>query len=163
MSKMNDAIKLAVSKGYIVIGNDVFSSLNKKLKLGKDGSGYNTFGIRIGNTVYGRIGVHKLVAYQKYGDKAFEDGIEVRHLNGDKNNNTVENILIGTRKENANDIPKEKRIEYAKNASKHLRVLTDEQEKNLILDRANGMEYNELAKKYNIAKSTAHYIVHKVR
>lgn len=40
--------------------------------------------------------IHRLQAYQKFGDKIYEDGIVVRYLNGDRYDNSYDNIGIGT-------------------------------------------------------------------
>ena len=60
------------------------------------------------------IKVHRLAAYQKFGDKLFEKGMQVRHLNGNKLDFSFENIELGTGKENCQDIPKEQRVRASK-------------------------------------------------
>lgn len=46
---------------------------------------------------------HQVVALKKYGSRAAEDGIVVRHLNGIKDDNRPENIAIGTQTQNIED------------------------------------------------------------
>lgn len=46
---------------------------------------------------------HRFIAYQLYGDKIFEPGIVVRHLNDDPSDNRFENIALGTYKDNKRD------------------------------------------------------------
>lgn len=46
---------------------------------------------------------HRLVAFQKFGIKVFEDKIVVRHLNGNKLDNSPENIMIGSQNDNIKD------------------------------------------------------------
>lgn len=106
------------------------------------------------------VWVHKLAAYQKYGDQAFESGVEVRHRDNNKHNNRLDNILIGTRSQNMMDRPKEQRIALAQYAADGNRCLTDEEARSLLSDRAGGMTYKELSKKYLISKSSISYIVH---
>ena len=53
--------------------------------------------------------LHRLAAYQKFGEILFDKGIAVRHLNGDPTDNTLENIAIGTRTQNQRDISEEVR------------------------------------------------------
>jgi hypothetical protein len=50
---------------------------------------------------YKRETVHKLVALAFYGDKP--DGTEIRHLNGNSQDNRAENLAYGTHSENIND------------------------------------------------------------
>ena len=72
----------------------------------KDKYGYQKFQI----TLSGKCIVifsHRLQAFKKYGYKLYEKGIMVRHKDDVKSNNTVDNILIGTAKDNYNDRGKE--------------------------------------------------------
>jgi hypothetical protein len=57
------------------------------------------------------IAIHRLQAFQKYGDLLYEEGTVVRHLNGDPGSNAWDNIAIGTMSDNMFDIPKQIRIE----------------------------------------------------
>ena len=111
-------IKIASEKGYIVDnnGNVFYNGKQRKLHFKSGKQKYSCFTARI-NGVTTRIEVHRLQAYQKYGDKVFEDGIVVRHLNVDSSDNSFNNIEIGTYQDNSLDIPQEKRLELAKYAS----------------------------------------------
>ncbi len=51
------------------------------------------------------VKVHRLQAYQLFGDKIFEPGVVVRHLDSDTKNNSLSNIAIGTYKDNHMDRP----------------------------------------------------------
>lgn len=111
-------IKIASEKGYFVNNEGEVFYQNKKRKLyyKLKGIPYAMFTIRVNNKLM-KIEVHRLQAYQKFGDKIFEPGIVVRHLNGNSTDNSINNIEIGTYRDNSLDIPKEKRIELAKYAS----------------------------------------------
>jgi hypothetical protein len=50
------------------------------------------------------IAIHRLQAFQKYGDLLYEEGTVVRHLNGDPGSNAWDNIAIGTMSDNMFDI-----------------------------------------------------------
>ena len=52
---------------------------------------------------------HQMVAFAKYGEAAFEDGIEIRHLDGERTNNHPANLLLGTRQDNMLDMAPEAR------------------------------------------------------
>ena len=61
--------------------------------------------------------VHRLQAFQKFGNKMYDEGLEVRHLNGNGLDNSWDNISIGTHSENMLDIPEHIRIAKAVYAS----------------------------------------------
>lgn len=104
--------------------------------------------------------VHRLHAYQLYGDAVFIPGTVVRHLNGDKLDNSPTNLALGTQSDNSYDIPEEVRRKTGKHAASFLRKLTEEQVASLRADRAAGLSYAYLTKKYGIASSTVSDIVH---
>jgi hypothetical protein len=122
-----DKIKIASEKGYIVNNNgEVFyKDRKRKLNFKTCKNQYAYFNVRI-NGKPTRIEVHRLQAYQKYGDMIFENDIVVRHLNGNGKDNSYENIGIGTQQENILDIPKEKRVEHAKYASSFMKKYSHE-------------------------------------
>jgi hypothetical protein len=70
------------------------------------------FGIE---TPHGRkhLSVHRLQAYQKYGEELYVGGLEVRHLDNVCSNNAESNIALGTKSQNAMDKPKETRVRVA--------------------------------------------------
>lgn len=136
----------------------VFSPFGRKLKL-KQVNNYYRFNIKDKIKGHYYVKVHRLCAYQKYGEKIFESGVQVRHLNGNSLDNSYGNIGIGTSSANRLDICPKKRKALASNASKNLRALTDEDLTEFWRDRNNGMSYKELSNKYKIAKSTISYII----
>lgn len=98
------------NKGYRVIDGDIYNKGNK-LKPKVDKQGY--LFIRITDR-YGKmreLKLHRLVAYEKYGEAMFEPGIMVRHLDDVKTNNAWDNLVLGTNSDNQQDIPAEKRRE----------------------------------------------------
>lgn len=64
--------------------------------------GYPSVRLRVAVGVRKRMAVHKLVAFA-FLESRPSDQHEIRHLDGDKNNNHVSNLAWGTRKENAAD------------------------------------------------------------
>lgn len=116
--KSNDVIVFAYNKGYRVNNNgDLVSPTGIKRKLRKTPHGYFETNIRIGGKMHHLI-LHKLVAYQKFGERLFACDC-VRHLDGNPLNNVPENIAIGSLSDNMLDIPKEIRIKRAAFASTH--------------------------------------------
>lgn len=113
-----DKVIYAYNKGYIVSkeGEVFYKGKKRKLMLVSNKCKYFCFSLRKDGVTI-KIKVHRLQAYQKYGDKIFNEGVVVRHLDGNSLNNHYENIAIGTQQENVLDIPKEIRIKSARYAS----------------------------------------------
>lgn len=107
------------------------------------------------------VKVHCAVAFLKFGNSLFEEGQVVRHLNGHRTDNRWENIGIGTRSQNALDIPRDKRLEMAIHAASFLWKLSSKDVKNLRSERESGANYKYLCKKYKVSKSTVSYVVNK--
>ena len=115
--------------------------------------GYLTTGFSV-DGVRKNIRFHQLQAYEKYGDKIFEEGIQVRHLNGDPSDNSWDNIAIGNQSDNRMDISEEIRMISSLIATSHVRRKDwDVIDK----DRESGMSYGELQDKYGISKGTLSY------
>jgi len=143
--------------GYRVgLDGSILNPRGKKIKGGITSTGYIKISARI-NGVVKYCKAHRLQAFQKYGSLLFNEGIEVRHLNGIQKDNSSKNIAIGTHSDNILDIPKETRIKSASNANKKyfddLTILIKS-------DKKSGFTYRELMIKYNInSKGTLFYII----
>ena len=87
----------ATPEGYIIS--------HKGKRVGSDrGDGRIAFkSIVDDNGISRSLLAHRFIAYQLYGDKIFEKGIIVRHLNDNPSDNRFENISLGTRKDNTRD------------------------------------------------------------
>lgn len=83
----------------------------------KSGYKHCTFNVRFGAEIV-PVPFAKLLVYQKYGLRAFARGVVTRHKNDHSLDNRWDNVTIGTRKQNALDIPKTKRVARAKKAAK---------------------------------------------
>lgn len=95
LSKRNQALIVAAKKGYYVLsGNPIGVTGSVKTELIK---GRPTFNIRMDDGSISKVQVSRLVAYLKYGDEVFGDGVCVYHKDGNITNNNSDNILIGTR------------------------------------------------------------------
>ena len=82
---------LAVKKGYKVTEDGkLISPTGKELSGIVDNRGYRTFNILRNFPV----AVHRLMGYQKFGEKVFDPKLEIRHLNGNKLDNSSDNICI---------------------------------------------------------------------
>lgn len=113
-SKYNKNILRAFNKGYRVVNGEVIYEGNtRKLQTVKGYAYFNFRHLRKST----KCKVHRLAAFQKFGKKMFEPGIEVRHLDSNSLNNQESNIAIGTKSQNAFDKPIETRIRQATIAS----------------------------------------------
>ena len=152
MSKSEEAVKTASIKGYIVTEVGTVIGKNKKELSLYNYKNYFFFSIKLFNSKTKLVGVHRLQAFQKYGEKIFEKGVQVRHLNGISSDNSFNNIAIGNNSENQLDIPKEDRILRASNPKYN--------HEDILMDRNLGLTYRELMIKYNISsKGTMSFII----
>jgi len=163
MSIKNDIIIAAVDKGYFV--NDdgsVIGSRGQSLSPYINNRGYYSICIRRSNprsTV--NIGVHRLAAFQKFGEKIFEPGVQVRHLDGNALNNKIENIEIGTASDNQFDVPQETRLRRGQHAANYKRKFSDEEILEIRKLKDDGMSLNALVRQFGVSKSTMSYIVNR--
>lgn len=163
MKYFEKSMRLAKEKGYFIDNSGlVWSPKGRQLKCGKGLGGYIRFSIADGNGRALSVYVHRLVAYQKFGDIVFEKGVVTRHLDGNLVNNFFENIAVGSMSDNMMDRPRKERLLHAKKAASHRRKLSKSEVSNLRAERANGATYRQLCQKYGIAKSTVSYIVNAV-
>lgn len=160
-----EVIQEAYKKGYHVNDKgDVISPKGNVLKCKMTNNNrvkYLTFGVRFcGKVKY--IHVHRLVAYQKYGDITFSCDC-VRHLDGNSLNNSFDNIEIGTMSDNSHDIPKEKRVKIAKYASSFQRNYNNDirvVEIKKYYKEVNS--YSKTMERFGIlSRGTLHYILNK--
>ncbi len=157
LSKNNKAILIAVEKGYKVIRGILYNKENKSLKpeLHKHKDGYQCFRYKIhcgGGIGDVKITIHRLVAYQKYGDIIFDSKIHVRHKDCNPFNNNEDNILIGSAKDNYADVSQERRLIQYKNRSNRM-LRFNQKEMESILEDLKTSSMKELSLKYNVSYS----------
>lgn len=151
----------AHKKGYKYIDGCVVSPYGRKLKLSFTTTGYLKFSIRTGSRSDGTskkktVLVHRLVAYQKYGDRVYNRCV-VRHLDGDCTNNDPGNIVLGSQLQNILDINPADRRYKSLVAAKAQRRFTDSE---IIAIRAGHHSYKKTMKKWGItSKGTLHHIL----
>lgn len=156
-SKESSNLLEAFSKGYRVIDNKVFSPKGKCLSLKLTGTKtkYYSFSIRNSNNECSPIMVHKLLAYQKFGDGVFEHET-IRHLDGNSLNNTESNLALGTQLENILDIPLEKRRQKSSNANKKYNHAE------IVKSYKDGYTYKDIMERFGISsKGTVSFIIKK--
>jgi hypothetical protein len=163
LSKSNQAVIYAYEKGYRIIDGVVRNKNGDPRAVNiKDQRPYKTARFSMKRDgIHHNVMVHKLAAYQKFGNQMFFNGVQVRHLDGNSENNRLENIAIGTAHQNKMDMPEEQRVELAINATKKNRVLTDAQIglARCLHDKA-GWGYKKLMTEFGVkSKGTMHHIL----
>lgn len=156
MSDANKSLLTAYKKGYYVTDTgEIIGAKGEPLKPMLSNKNYLYFHVRVDGkkkAVY----VHRLKAYQKYGDELFNSEC-VRHLDGNKQNNALDNIVLGTHKENTADISEQKRHNMLKKA-RDSRKFTDQQIVHIRHLLENGETTRGIAKEYNVSQGTIQQI-----
>ena len=146
----------AFDKGYRINKDGVVKYLNKVVG-GSIRNGYKQFNYRDSEHKVKHCSFHRLQAYQKFGDKIYENGIVVRHLDGNPLNNTWDNLEIGTSHDNYMDRSRKDRVEHAIKATKAM-IRWDYKVIRAMHD--SGMSYSQIMKETGItSKGTLSYII----
>ncbi|HWY13228.1 MAG TPA: HNH endonuclease [Bacteroidia bacterium] len=158
ISKNRKALITAIKKGYLFIDGDIYYKKNKiKLQIYGGNSNYRAFGVRMDNGKMRYVAVHRFVAYQKFGNKIFKKGMQVRHLDSNSLNNNYDNIGIGTSKENNNDKHPDTRMRASLIACSFTKKHNHEE---IIKMKEEGFTYKQIMSKFNIkSKGTISFII----
>lgn len=161
LSKNNQAILVAVERGYTIDDSGiVYNRFGRKVK-GYLRNGYMTFTVKMPKSRH-NIGVkfHRLQAYKNFGELIFKKDIVCRHLDGNPLNNTKDNILIGTPRQNMMDQSKEVRMRKSLNAAKHLRRFSDSKMKEVLSFYEKCKSYKKTMEEFDISsKGTLNYMI----
>jgi hypothetical protein len=155
--------KLAYELGYRVVDGVPYSYTGRQLKINSS-SGYEVFDITVGKRSTGdrhnvKIFIHRMVAYQKYGDELYEHEV-VRHLDDNGLNNSGDNLALGSHENNRYDMPPNKRLKFAVNASQNNRKFSDNDMDEI--RRFHNGSYKETMEQFDISsKGTLWYILNK--
>lgn len=156
---------LSKEKGYYVDKKGlIYNKKGKSLIISTSIRGYASFNIRIKGKNPTRSFLHRLQAYQKFGDKIFEEGIVVRHLDGNPLNNSWDNIAIGTQSDNVMDINSECRKKTATIASRTMQdsIRSYEDRCKIYEDLKNRIPYSEIMIKHKVSsKGTLSFMKNK--
>ena len=150
--------QIAYERGYRVTKDGQLLNPRGKV-IGNISSGYIRMSLYEGKKK--SVKAHRLQAYQKYGDKLYEDGIMVRHLNGNPLDNSWDNILLGTHKDNQMDIAKEIRIKRSISAGKARIKYPKEFILKLREEYKEIKNYSKLSRKHNIEVTTIWHLINK--
>jgi hypothetical protein len=154
---MNDSHNVLVDayeRGYRIINGLCTNPQGRTLKFRYFGEGtqYKCFLLWY-NKKRKRIAYHRLVAYQLYKCDYNLPGIVVRHLDGNSHNNSENNIVLGTFKDNVNDIPKELRIQYRKQGGETKKRLNAGLRDEIVSHLKLGTSFREIISKYKISRT----------
>jgi len=160
-----NCIKIAYEKGYRVVNGILIGPSGRSRKCRINRQGYLNFSLKTvpKSRKEDNVFVHRLAAYQKFGDKIFEEGIEVRHLDGNMLNNNLDNIELGTHSQNMLDVPVCKRETHSVKAAEYLRRFTDKEMEEIRNFYSRCYSYYDTMNKFNISsKGTLYYILHTI-
>lgn len=146
------------SKGYRITENGtILNPKGLEIQGYTDSRGYKRLKLHIGEK-YLECDVHRIQAFQKYGELLYQEGIEVRHLNGIRLDNSYENILIGTHQDNMLDIPEAIRLSKAIYATSFMKKHDKESVKRFYFEH--DKSYKKTMEAFNISsKGTLHYLL----
>lgn len=157
--KYNKHEKTAHQKGYRVTKEGVVVGKKTNPVGWLHTNGYKRFKIRDHEGKNANVSVHRLQAYQKYGEKMYQEGYVVRHLDNDSANNHYDNIAIGTMSDNAYDIEPERRKQRAIHASSFIKKHNHDEVKAF---HEKFGSYKKTMGHFNISsKGTLNYILNK--
>ena len=138
----NLIIDLIDNKNYIITDEGkLFNNKGVEIKGSLNQDGYLKFSQRGSNGKTYPILIHRLQGYKKFGMLLFEKGIMIRHLDGNRLNNNINNLALGTSRDNQLDVPLE--IRRSKDRNKYDSEL-------ILSDYKKGMTYREIAVKHNV-------------
>lgn len=166
-SKSDRLILQAVRDGYsATVNGTIYTPEGTPLKGGKSKAGHlNFIPRRKAGEKASSVLQHRFVYYYFHGDALFDD-VLVRHLNDMPDDNRIENLRVGSYKENRADIPKEKLSSLAKERAPLLversRKLSDKDILELRQTREKfNTPYAELANMFGVSAMTAYRCVKK--
>lgn len=153
-----------ISRGYFLDKRGtLFNKRGEKIKAHLDRGGYWRVSTRIRDNDFKGVRpvlLHRLQAYQKFGEVIFEDNICVRHLNGDSSDNSWENIAIGTNRDNMADVDKNYRLKRAIDASSKIRSFSDTKMVEILSFYHKTKSYKKTMEKFGISsKGTLNYMI----
>ena len=150
--KLKLVLEWMVERGWDVDAEGVVTNPKGEIRKGSLTGGYLKVGVRIPelNVSSYAVKIHKFQAYRKFGDTVFQEGVVVRHLNGDPQDNSSDNIALGTQSQNMMDRSEESRKAHSRNRM----PVTEETKRMLVEERESGKSFYEIAKAYGMPLQT---------
>lgn len=162
LAPRSDTVRLAYEKGYRVDESGIARSKAGRivgyLRKNSERDPYVKFRVVTArpNRKCRDVKRAHLQAFQKFGEKLFEPGILVRHLDGNPQNDSAANIAIGTPSDNMMDKPALLRSIQAGNANRKYSPL-------MVAAMLNdGMTYKQIVSEIGISKGALSNIVRNI-
>lgn len=161
LQRNDEKYRIAKEKGYkSTKDGDIIGLRGYKLKGKTNNKGYKLFSVTISGGVNLTLLFHRFIAYEKYGEELFEEGIVARHLDGDCTNNSWDNIAIGTQADNMQDIPKHEVYKKAKRVGELIRKYDYEKIRDYYKENNHHMTLEHIRENFNATcESTIAYIL----
>lgn len=157
-TKSNIALKYCAGRYRITGDGKLFRPDGSEMIPSLNRAGYPHFGVQVRRMgIDQKVLIHRIVAYQKYGEAVLVRGVVCRHLNGNKTDFSPANIRIGTARENHDDNDPGIRtaiLEAARLAAKKRRLFTDSQVREIRQRNSDGEGYQKLANNLGCSKAT---------
>lgn len=102
LSKANQSMIKAFEAGYRCNDSGRITRPDGSSQKLSDCSGYKAFGVWF-NNVSSTILAHRFIMFCRVGEKMFTKGLMVLHRDDNPENNSSDNLYLGTRKDNARD------------------------------------------------------------
>lgn len=149
--------EVAFKRGYRVTTEGKCLNPKGEVKGSTKYRGYLALKLRVEGRSSVTVYIHRLQAFQKYGEALYEQGVVVRHLNSNKEDNSWDNVAVGTQSDNMLDIPEQERIQHAVVASSYRKKYNNEEVKKYYRETKS---YKRTMEQFNIgSKGTLHYIL----
>lgn len=148
--------QIAKRKGYYIDKEGNVYYKGKPRVVTTNNLGYKVFTIKITPNIQINIKCHRLQAYQKFGDKLYKKGFEVRHLNNNPGDNSFQNIAIGNHSQNYKDsLPEVRQVVSQKGGDANRKY----NHLNVLFLRSLGLTYNEISTRTGIKKGMISWIL----
>lgn len=159
MDRSKQVLKEFVKRGFICQEDIIYDGKIKSQRIcckGKYKTPYKVISLYFKGRMT-QVLVHRIIGYLKFGDKIFEKGKQIRHLDSNSLNNKWENILLGTQSENEMDKPLHVRINTSKAGllSMGMKIYSDAEKLKMIELRKSGLSYRKIASQFKCSYSTA--------
>jgi hypothetical protein len=159
LGKVNQVIIKLVEQGYFSTpSGKIFDPNHNPVKLSTKYSKNYKHPYIVFRRMYQMVYVHRFIAYELYGEKAFKKGLVVRHLDGNSTNNSHSNLKMGTPSQNMMDKPPEVRKQLAIMASRKANPRTVEQRYLIYEALCHGKSYRSIEKLYGVSRGTLSYM-----
>lgn len=147
---------------YTIDDSGVLKNIQGKKVGSLNRQGYEKIQVTLGGKCK-EVFTHRIQAFKKFGKKLYDKDMQVRHMNDVKTDNSINNIQLGTAKDNYQDRGQKKIKEAQKVATEASKVYSDKLVKEIkqyYKDNNNPQKQTML--KYNISSTaTLWYILNK--